>query len=89
MKNIACLATSAFFLETELLVYNDYYCEDDDDAMAPCPTPFLVLKVHLNFCSSTHLLVHAPPYCAADDHPGKDEKNVYNGDDDDPLVKKF
>ena len=54
-----------------------------------CPTPFLVLKVHLNFCSSTHLLVHAPPYCAADDHPGKDEKNVYNGDDDDPLVKKF
>ena len=25
MKNIACLATSAFFLETELLVYNVYY----------------------------------------------------------------
>ena len=23
MKNIACLATSAFFLETKLLVYND------------------------------------------------------------------
>ena len=25
MKNIACLATSAFFLETKLLVYNVFY----------------------------------------------------------------
>ena len=32
-----------------------------DDVAARCPTPFLVLKVHVKFPSSTLLFAHMPP----------------------------
>ena len=43
----------------DLRMYDDFCYSDgdgNDDDMAPCPTPFLVLKVHLKFCQSTPLL---------------------------------
>ena len=57
----------------------DGYVDDngDDDDMAACPTPFLVLKVHPKFCSTTPLLsCPTPQQC-------KDSK-----DDDEGTLKK-
>ena len=57
-----------------IMRFDDDYCNSDgdgnDDDMAPCPTPFLVLKVHLKFCQSTPLLAQPTLYKDddADDH---------------------
>ena len=43
-----------YFRRVMIFCNSDYDGNDDD--IAPCPTPFLVLKVHLKFCQSTPLL---------------------------------
>ena len=59
MKNIACLATSAFFLETELLVYNVFYSprEPSPPSRAKVHT-FSLFTPHLRF--RNHLLLSLP-----------------------------